>query len=88
MNTLKGWFEERIAALSLWLFLDRRIYRRFHDVIIPSPNGTTQIDHLLISPFGLFLIETKNFKGWIFGSEDQANWTQSIFGKKRRFEIP
>jgi hypothetical protein len=88
MSILKGWFGEKVVALSLWLFLDRRIYRRFHDVIIPSFNGTTQIDHLLISPFGLFVIETKNYQGWIFGSEDQASWTQSIFGKKQSFQNP
>ncbi|MEC7370234.1 MAG: nuclease-related domain-containing protein [Pseudomonadota bacterium] len=38
-------------------------------------NRTTQIDNLLVSPYGLFIIETKNINGWIFGSENRPNWT-------------
>ena len=72
----------------MWLSLDARIYRRFHDVIIPANNGTTQIDHLLVSPFGLFIVETKNIKGWIFGSESQSKWTQSLYRKKYSFQSP
>ena len=72
----------------MWLFLDANIYRRFHDVIIPSKNGTTQIDHLLVSPYGVFIVETKNIKGWIFGAEDQSKWTQSLYGKKYSFQNP
>ncbi len=58
MRLLKGWFAEKKTAFKLWLWLDGKTYQRFHDVIIPGNNGTTQIDHLLISPFGLFIIET------------------------------
>jgi restriction system protein len=73
----------------MWLSLDRKIYQRFHDVIVPAEDGTTQIDHILISPFGVFVIETKNMTGWIFGSENQAQWTQSLpGGKKFRFQNP
>ncbi len=79
---------ERKTSFNLSISLDNKIYKRFHDIIIPSYNGTTQIDHLLISPFGLFIIETKNIKGWIFGSEDQARWTQTLYGKKYSFQNP
>ena len=72
----------------MWLSLDANIYRRFHDVIIPAKNGTTQIDHLLVSPYGLFIVETKNIKGWIFGSESQPKWTQSLYRKKYSFQNP
>ena len=72
----------------MWLSLDNKVYRRFHDVIIPAKNGTTQIDHILVSPYGLFIVETKNKKGWIFGCGDQPNWTQSIYGKKYSFQNP
>ena len=72
----------------MWLSLDKDVYRRFHDVIIPAKNGTTQIDHILVSPYGLFIVETKNKKGWIFGSGDQPKWTQSIYGKKYSFQNP
>jgi len=62
----------------MWLWLRNKSYRRFHNVILPSHNGTTQKDHLIISFYGLFIVETKNKKGWIFGSEEKAKWTQSI----------
>ena len=53
-------------------------YRTFNDIILKTPDGTTQIDHVLISPYGIFVIETKDFKGWIFGEEHQKKWTQSL----------
>ncbi len=72
----------------MWLWLNAETYRRFHDVIIPAKNGTTQIDHLLVSPYGLFIVETKNIKGWIFGSESQPKWTQTLYRKKYSFQNP
>lgn len=86
--SLRGWLGEKKTTFIMWLSLDKNVYRRFHDLIIPSKNGTTQIDHLLVSPYGLFIVETKNKKGWIFGSGDQPKWTQSIYGKKYTFQNP
>lgn len=88
MVSLRGWFGEKKTAFNMWLSLDGKVYRRFHDVIVPAKNGTAQIDHILVSPYGLFIVETKNKKGWIFGTEDQTNWTQSIYGKKYYFQNP
>lgn len=72
----------------MWLSLAKRIYNRFHNIIIPASNGTTQIDHLLVSPYGIFIVETKNKSGWIFGAENQAKWTQTLYGKKYSFQNP
>lgn len=58
-------------------------YHLFDNVILKTPDGTTQVDHVLISPYGIFVIETKNFKGWIFGGENQRQWTQSLKRKYR-----
>jgi restriction system protein len=88
MRILKGWFGEKKTTFNMWLSLNAKIYRRFHNVIIPSKNGTTQIDHLLVSPYGLFIVETKNIKGWIFGSENQQKWTQTLFTEKYTFQNP
>jgi restriction system protein len=52
------------------------------------PNGTTQVDHVLVASTGIFVIETKHYTGWIFGGERQAEWTQVIFKKKSRFQNP
>ncbi|WP_264876287.1 nuclease-related domain-containing protein [Vibrio agarivorans] len=86
--SLKGWFGEKKTALNLWVSLNNKTYHRFHDLILPSHNGTTQIDHLLVSKYGFFIVETKNMKGWIFGDERSPQWTQSLYGKKFRFQNP
>ena len=48
-----------------------------------SGEGTTQIDHILVSPGGVFLIETKDMNGWVFGSPGQKQWTQSFAAGRR-----
>ena len=50
--------------------------------------ATSQIDHLVLSEYGIFVIETKRYKGWIFGSEKAENWTQVIFKEKHQFRNP
>ena len=82
----EGWFGERKTQFNLWFSLNKELYHRFHDIIIPSDNGTTQVDHVLVSPFGLFIVETKNLKGWIFGSEEKPKWTQVVYKNKYSFE--
>lgn len=85
--TSRGSLGEARTKFDMWLSLRPNLYQRAHNVIIPSKNGTTQIDHILISSFGVFIVETKNMKGWIFGSEKQAKWTQSLYGKNYPFQI-
>ena len=56
---------------------------------LPDGAGaTTQIDHLLLSPYGIFVIETKNYKGWIFASARQKQWTQKIYKNSYTFQNP
>ena len=64
---------------SLRFFLDKNDYHLIKDVTLPTEDGTTQIDHIIVSKYGIFVIETKNMKGWIFGSQRQKQWTQQIF---------
>ena len=46
-------------------------------------SNTTQIDHLVITSNEILVIETKNWSGWIFGSEKQRQWTQSFPNKQK-----
>src|SRR5262249_8834416 len=78
----KGALGERLVSRSLHRHLDRHEYRLFNDLILPALDGTTQIDHVIVSRYGVFVIETKNMKGWIFGSADQAVWTQVAYRRK------
>ena len=84
----KGWFGEKLVETKAKRRLPTEIYRPFQNVTIPDGTGTTQIDHIYVSPFGIFVVETKNYKGWIFGRESDSQWTQSIYGKKSRFQNP
>lgn len=78
--------ERRIQKLLESLGEDVKI---FNDLYVPKKSGEmTQIDHVLLSSHGIFVIETKNYTGWIFGSENQRNWTQTIYKKKSRFYNP
>lgn len=88
MKILRGWLGEKKTTFNMWLSLNTNVYQRFHDVIITANNGTTQIDHILVSTYGVFIVETKNIKGWIFGSEEQAKWMQSLYRKKYSFQNP
>ena len=87
-NLFKGWLGEKTTQLGLQTRLDSEDYKRFHDVIFPAYNGTTQVDHILLSKFGIFVIETKNINGWVFGNERSKQWTQSLYGKKYKFQNP
>lgn len=63
-------------------------YHLLNNVTLRLEDGTTQIDHILVSRFGVFVIETKNYRGWIFASAQHATWTQVLFRAKFRFQNP
>lgn len=58
------------------------------NVYLPKDNGeTTEIDLVMLAKSGIYVFESKNYSGWIFGSEKAKNWTQSLpEGKKSRKE--
>lgn len=66
--------------------MDNSSYKLWNDLYIPNrQQSTSQADHILVSKNGLFLFETKNYAGWIFGSDNSQSWTQSIYGRKQKF---
>ncbi|MDB5985241.1 MAG: hypothetical protein JWR16_294 [Nevskia sp.] len=84
----KGYLGELVVRLLARLMLDEDIYHRVHNVILPTPDGTTQIDHIFVSRFGIFALETKNMQGRILGGENQAQWTQKIYKQSFKFQNP
>ncbi len=50
--------------------------------------NTSQIDHVVVSKYGIYPIETKNYKGWITGNENSDKWTQTIYKTKNQFMNP
>ncbi|AMN50095.1 NERD domain-containing protein [Psychrobacter sp. P2G3] len=88
-STFKGFLGETVINVAMWLKLDKEVYHRLNNITLPLANGgSTQIDHVIVSIYGIFVIETKNYKGWIFGNEKQRQWTQVIMGRKYKFQNP
>lgn len=84
----KGMVGEWQVNLLLKFFLDKNEYHLIKNVTLPTDDGTTQIDHIIVSKYGIFVVETKNMKGWIFGSPNQKQWTQKIFKHTSKFQNP
>ena len=84
---IKGIIGEKIVAMMLSGLPDKQ-YKVLNDIMLETEQGTTQIDHIVISVYGIFVIETKNYKGWITGSEYGDYWTKNMYGKKYKFRNP
>ena len=84
----KGVAGEFVVNLSATLMLNKDKYHLIKNVTLPTENGTTQIDHIIVSIFGVFVVETKNMKGWIFGNPNQRTWTQKIYKHSSKFQNP
>ena len=68
--------------------LPKERYEVFNDVMLKTEHGTTQIDHIVVSRYGVFVIETKTMTGLIYGSENDKYWTQNIYGNKYQLYNP
>lgn len=84
---IKGRMGERIVSARLNTFLSDD-YCILDDVILKTTLGTTQIGHIVVSEYGIFVIEMKNYKGWIFGLANSEKWTQNLYGYKYAFANP
>lgn len=75
--------ENRTAEKLGWANLFGRKGKLLRNVYIPKDNGeTTEIDLLYITHKGIFVIESKNYSGYIFGDEDSPKWTVTLYGGK------
>lgn len=85
----KGWWGEYKVRRWLAQDLDAQHYHCAHNITLRRQDGsTTQIDHVVISPYGVFVLETKHLRGWIFGGEKQRTWTQTIYRHRTSFPSP
>ena len=78
--------EMKMAALLA--LLPEKDYKVINDLLIQSNGRSTQIDHVVVSVYGIFVIETKYDKGWIYGGENSEFWTQNIYGNKYSLRNP
>ena len=67
--------------------LDAKDYEILHDVFLPGTDGVpTQIDHLVVSRYGVFVIEMKNWVGSIYPGEH--SWVKVTSRKQQELENP
>lgn len=86
-TTIKGkWGEGKVAYILSQL--PEEEYKVINDVIIQTNGYTSQIDHIVVSIYGIFVVETKNYSGWITGFENANRWTQNLYGEKQSFYNP
>lgn len=86
-----GSFGEALTAVELgWVKLFGKKGVTLKNIYIPKEDGgTSEIDLVYITQKGIFVIESKNYSGWIFGDEYSQYWTQSLPNKqKNRFYNP
>jgi len=82
----KGAAGEWAVNRALLKNLDPDEYQVLHDLLIPDgKGGMTQIDHVVVSAFGIFVIETKNWDCWVHGSDRGREWTLTYLkgGRKK-----
>jgi hypothetical protein len=84
---MKGFISEKSISMLL-ATLDKNKYKVINDLRLRMDGKSTQIDHVVVSNFGIFVIETKNYKGWIFGKEYEDYWKQVIYKEKHSFKNP
>lgn len=85
----KGVLGEFIVNTLARFQLDQDVYHLLKNVTLRTEDGgTTQIDHIIVSVYGMFVVETKNMRGWIFGNAHQKMWTQQIYKHKSKFQNP
>ena len=55
-------------------------YKKYlFNLYLPKANGeTTELDVVLLHESGIYVFESKNYSGWIFGTESQQYWTQTL----------
>lgn len=84
---IHGWWGEKKVS-TLLSILRSDYYTVYNNVLVQVEGKSSQIDHVVVSPFGVFVIETKNYKGWIYGGVNSDYWTQNIWGHKESLYNP
>ncbi|ADQ45984.1 NERD domain protein [Caldicellulosiruptor kronotskyensis 2002] len=84
---IKGALGEKSVSFFL-ARLDPKKYKVLNNLLIKVGSKTVQIDHVVVSNYGIFVIETKNYQGWIYGNEFDEYWTQVIYKRKEKFYNP
>ena len=79
----KGAIGELRVELSLGGNIPKEKYV-INDLLLYNDSKSHQIDHIIIRKTGIFVIETKNYSGQIYGQDNQKEWTQVLaYGREK-----
>jgi restriction system protein len=61
-------------------------FRRYSGLIVPDERGTTEVDEIFVTPAGVFVVEKKDFGAWIYGNEDDEDWT-AVYPNREKYSF-
>ena len=84
-DNFKGWYGEKLTEKELWFVkLLGRKGKVLRNIYLPKDNGeTSELDVVFITQKGIFIFESKNYSGWIFGDEKSKYWTAMLPNKQK-----
>ena len=83
-NQIRGKKGEKRVAKVLAKYARFREAKVINGIYLPLYDETTEIDHILIAPFGVMVIETKNWAGSVYGDPNEEKWLQEL-GEARNY---
>jgi hypothetical protein len=85
--TIKGYFGEKSVSFFLSR-LDPGKYKVINNIMLKIDGRTSQIDHVVVSNYGIFVIETKNYNGWILETSMMTTGPKSSIKGRKSSLIP
>ena len=79
---------EENTQFACSMYLKPPKYRCYHNLLVAHSTSTAQIDHVVISEYGIFVLETKNMAGQVYGSASDQRWTKLLGSTKYQFRNP
>lgn len=86
-NKIIGWFGEYWVKKEL-AKLPKDKYKVLNDVFIMTNGFYHQIDHVVVSKYGIFCIETKQYNGFIYGDKYDKKWIMRAGKKEFHYNNP
>lgn len=83
-SNIIGWFGELWTKKELKK-LPKETYTILNDIMLNEDGHTHQIDHIVVSKYGIFVIETKQFNGYITGDKYDKKWVRHFKGNKKMY---
>ncbi|MDP9083069.1 MAG: NERD domain-containing protein [Pseudomonadota bacterium] len=82
-------YQRRARRRALLLRLERIAFDAAHQVLVPDGmGGFIHVDHLLLTPRGVLVLDTRRIQGLIFGGDQMSDWTVIGGGRRYTFDNP